>query len=112
MKTETVENGTLENWTPAEVKEAFDRDEIVLIDVRTPQEYGFERIEGAHIQLRGPPRCAPAQGRNERRPSSCPKSIHPTGAEQGSRERRRRRRSSDADGSRQRLKLGATIFED
>jgi len=37
----------LETWSPAEVKAAMDRHEIVLIDVRTPQEYLFERIEGA-----------------------------------------------------------------
>lgn len=47
MKTEPAHNGTLETWTPQEVAEAFDRDEIVLIDVRTPQEYSFERINGA-----------------------------------------------------------------
>ncbi|MCY0147343.1 rhodanese-like domain-containing protein [Hoeflea sp. G2-23] len=47
MKTESAHNGTLETWTPQEVAEAFDRDEIVLIDVRTPQEYSFERINGA-----------------------------------------------------------------
>ena len=47
METEKTDHGTLEHWTPQEVKDAFDRDEIVLIDVRTPQEYGFERIEGA-----------------------------------------------------------------
>ncbi len=47
MKTETVENAVLETWTVEEVADAFDRDEIVLIDVRTPQEYMFEHIEGA-----------------------------------------------------------------
>lgn len=47
MKTEETNKGTLENWTPQEVAEAFERDEIVLIDVRTPQEYNFERIDGA-----------------------------------------------------------------
>jgi len=47
MKTEETNKGTLENWTPQEVVEAFERDEIVLIDVRTPQEYSFERIDGA-----------------------------------------------------------------
>ncbi len=38
---------TLENWSPEQVKAALDKHEIVLIDVRTPQEYMFERIEGA-----------------------------------------------------------------
>lgn len=47
METETTNQGTLETWTPQEVQDALDRNEIVLIDVRTPQEYGFERIEGA-----------------------------------------------------------------
>jgi len=47
MKTEPLANGTLETWTAQEAADAFARDEIVLIDVRTPQEYSFERIEGA-----------------------------------------------------------------
>ncbi len=47
MKTETIEHGTLETWSPREAAEAFARDEIVIIDVRTPQEYGVERIDGA-----------------------------------------------------------------
>lgn len=47
MKTETTPGGTLESWTPREAAEAFARDEIVIIDVRTPQEYGVERIDGA-----------------------------------------------------------------
>ena len=37
----------LENWTPARVKAALDDGEIVLIDVRTPQEYMTEHVEGA-----------------------------------------------------------------
>ncbi|QIE55374.1 rhodanese-like domain-containing protein [Pikeienuella piscinae] len=37
----------LEDWSPEEVKAALDRGEIVLIDVRTPQEFLLERIEGA-----------------------------------------------------------------
>lgn len=47
MQTDTTEHGTLETWTTAEVAEAFDRGDIVLIDVRTPQEYLNERIAGA-----------------------------------------------------------------
>ena len=47
MKTETVDNAVLETWTVDEVADAFARDEIVLIDVRTPQEYMFEHVEGA-----------------------------------------------------------------
>jgi rhodanese-related sulfurtransferase len=47
MKTEDTDKGTLEHWTPREVADAFGRSEIVLIDVRTPQEYALERIGGA-----------------------------------------------------------------
>jgi len=47
MKTETVDGATLETWTVDEVAAAYDRQEIVLIDVRTIQEYGFEHIGGA-----------------------------------------------------------------
>lgn len=47
MKTENVGDAVLETWTVEEVAEAFDRDEIVLIDVRTVQEYSFEHIKGA-----------------------------------------------------------------
>lgn len=47
MKSENTDNGRLEHWTPQEVAEAFAKNEIVLIDVRTPQEFTFERIGGA-----------------------------------------------------------------
>jgi rhodanese-related sulfurtransferase len=47
MKTETFEGGLLEIWTVDEVADAYNRSEIALIDVRTPQEYMFEHIEGA-----------------------------------------------------------------
>jgi len=47
MKTETVDGVTFETWTVDEVQKAFDANDIVLIDVRTPQEYMFEHIEGA-----------------------------------------------------------------
>ncbi|OWU86359.1 sulfurtransferase [Oceanicola sp. 22II-s10i] len=47
MKTETVDGVTLETWTPEETRKARDAGEIVLIDVRTPQEFMFEHIEGA-----------------------------------------------------------------
>ncbi|MCA0962435.1 rhodanese-like domain-containing protein [Salipiger bermudensis] len=47
MKTEQVGDSRLETWTVDEVQQAFDGNEIVLIDVRTPQEYMFEHIEGA-----------------------------------------------------------------
>jgi len=44
---EQLEGGVLEVLTPQEVKDRFDADEIVLIDVRTPAEYAFEHIRGA-----------------------------------------------------------------
>ncbi|MCM2561821.1 rhodanese-like domain-containing protein [Lutimaribacter sp. EGI FJ00015] len=47
MKSEKVGDATFETWTVDEVARAFDANEIVLIDVRTPQEYMFEHIEGA-----------------------------------------------------------------
>ncbi len=39
----------VENWPPEQVKAALDNGEIMLIDVRTPQEYLFEHIEGAFL---------------------------------------------------------------
>jgi rhodanese-related sulfurtransferase len=47
MKTETVGDAVFETWTAQELAEVFDRNEVVVIDVRTPQEYMFEHIEGA-----------------------------------------------------------------
>ena len=47
MKTEETENGVLETWSVDEVAQAFDRGEVSIVDVRTPQEYMFEHIEGA-----------------------------------------------------------------
>ncbi len=47
MQTEDVDGKTLETWTPQEVQEALNKGEIVLIDVRTPQEYMIDHIEGA-----------------------------------------------------------------
>ncbi|HBG98012.1 MAG TPA: rhodanese-like domain-containing protein [Rhodobacteraceae bacterium] len=47
MQEETIEGKVLENWTVDEVAEAFTRGEIVLIDVRTPQEFMMEHIRGA-----------------------------------------------------------------
>lgn len=47
MKTEEVGQALLETWTVDEVQEALKAGKIVLIDVRTPQEYMFEHIEGA-----------------------------------------------------------------
>ncbi|WP_146588477.1 rhodanese-like domain-containing protein [Puniceibacterium confluentis] len=47
MKTEMHDSAALETWSPDEVQTALAANEIVLIDVRTPQEYMFEHIEGA-----------------------------------------------------------------
>ncbi|MFK5998629.1 MAG: rhodanese-like domain-containing protein [Rhodobacterales bacterium] len=47
MKTEDLNGETLQVLSPQEVKEKMDKHEIVLIDVRTPYEYGFEHIAGA-----------------------------------------------------------------
>ena len=47
MQSETIGDATFETWTIEEVAEAWARNDIVLIDVRTPQEYMFEHIEGA-----------------------------------------------------------------
>nr|WP_319248978.1 rhodanese-like domain-containing protein [uncultured Celeribacter sp.] len=47
MKTETVDGVSFETWTVEETAKAFAANDIVLIDVRTPQEYMFEHIEGA-----------------------------------------------------------------
>jgi len=44
---EDTDMSELENWTPAQVKKALDNGEIVLIDVRTPQEYMIEHVEGS-----------------------------------------------------------------
>ena len=49
MKTETVGDATFETWSVDEVQEAFEKGEVVIIDVRTPQEYMFEHIEGAFL---------------------------------------------------------------
>jgi rhodanese-related sulfurtransferase len=48
-KQEALDNGVLVSLTPHEVKEQFDANKIVLIDVRTPAEYAFEHIPGAML---------------------------------------------------------------
>lgn len=47
MTSETIGNATFETWTVEQLAGAFARNEVVVIDVRTPQEYMFEHIEGA-----------------------------------------------------------------
>lgn len=49
MKTETINGVDLQTLTPAEIKQRFDHNEIILIDVRTPNEYAFEHIAGAML---------------------------------------------------------------
>ncbi len=47
MQSETLGEATLETWSPEVVYAAMAAGEVVLIDVRTPQEYMLEHIEGA-----------------------------------------------------------------
>lgn len=47
MTDETAGKDKVETWTPKEVWEAYEKGQIALIDVRTPQEYMFEHVEGA-----------------------------------------------------------------
>lgn len=46
MHIENIDGKTLEHWTPDDVAEAMAGHRIILIDVRTPQEYMFEHIHG------------------------------------------------------------------
>lgn len=47
MQTETIGDAVLETWDAAEVATAFEAGEIIIIDVRSPQEFMHESIEGA-----------------------------------------------------------------
>ncbi|WP_212525246.1 rhodanese-like domain-containing protein [Actibacterium sp. MT2.3-13A] len=47
MHSEDLNGKTLEHWTTDDVQAALERHDIILIDVRTPQEYMFEHIHGA-----------------------------------------------------------------
>lgn len=49
MGKEQQGDGTLETWTPEEVHKALEANDITLIDVRTPQEYLLESIDGAFL---------------------------------------------------------------
>lgn len=49
MNKEQVGDGTLENWSVDEVADALQANRIVLIDIRTPQEYLLESIDGAFL---------------------------------------------------------------
>ena len=63
MQSEQTDQGVIETWTVNEVAEA--REKIVLIDVRTPQEHGLERIGGALLMALQEfrPEYLPEQGR-------------------------------------------------
>lgn len=47
MQSEDIGQAVLETWTVDEVASGLAAGDIVLIDVRTPQEYMIEHIEGA-----------------------------------------------------------------
>jgi len=47
MKSEKIGDTVFEEWTPEELAAAFARNEVAIIDVRTPAEYAFEHIDGA-----------------------------------------------------------------
>jgi len=47
MKSEKIGDTTFEEWTAEELAEAFARNQVAIIDVRTPAEYSFEHIDGA-----------------------------------------------------------------
>lgn len=47
MRNEDIDGRVLEHWSPEEVRDAYERDAVVLIDVRSPQEFAVEKIDGA-----------------------------------------------------------------
>lgn len=49
MQSEMIDGAVLETWDVDEVARAWTANEIVLIDVRTIQEYALEHIEGAML---------------------------------------------------------------
>ncbi|MGF1513763.1 MAG: rhodanese-like domain-containing protein [Elainellaceae cyanobacterium] len=61
---EKLDGFVFERSTASEVKEKLERDEVVLIDVRTPQEYALEYIVGAMLfpMFSFDPRKLPLQG--------------------------------------------------
>ena len=64
VETEQIGGGTLETWSVDEVQAVFDADRIVLIDVRTPQEYMLHHIAGSLLAPMAffDPAKLPAQG--------------------------------------------------
>lgn len=53
MRTEDTGRGVIETWSVDEVHDALHRGGIAVIDVRTPQEYMFEHIDGALLAPMG-----------------------------------------------------------
>ena len=49
MRSEPFRGGIIEHWTPEEVRDALERGEILLVDIREPQEWMFGKIEGAAL---------------------------------------------------------------
>ncbi|MCP1198734.1 rhodanese-like domain-containing protein [Notoacmeibacter sp. MSK16QG-6] len=47
MREEKLDNGVFEHWTVDELADALVSKSVAVIDVRTPQEYLFEHIQGA-----------------------------------------------------------------
>jgi len=47
MQTETIGDAVLETWSIDEVAQAWNAGKVVLIDVRTPQEYMLEHVDGS-----------------------------------------------------------------
>lgn len=47
MEFEKTGSGTLQTLSPEEVRNALEEGEAILVDVRTPQEFAFERIRWA-----------------------------------------------------------------
>jgi len=60
---ETIEGGTLTTLSPRELEAQLGEDAVVIVDVRTPQEYAFQHIEGAlllplaELEARRVPEC-------------------------------------------------------
>jgi len=48
-RTEDINGCTLDIFTPEEVRRMHEANEIVLVDVRTPNEFAFEHIPGAML---------------------------------------------------------------
>lgn len=67
MKTEEAGEAILETWSVDEVHDAYAKREIVLIDVRSPQEYMFEHIPGALLLPLAFADCSSLPGQTDKR---------------------------------------------